>query len=92
MLTFTQFQAVRNVLTQAYGSNEAVTDELVDVILKPGLLPGAVHVFLDFISYSKGSVSLMQKVKASQFHKERRGEIVPPSEQQQAVLNRNPSS
>ncbi|KAF5833880.1 Alpha/Beta hydrolase protein, partial [Dunaliella salina] len=47
-------QAVRNVLTQAYGRKEAVTDELVDAILKPGLAPGAVDVFLDFISYSGG--------------------------------------
>ena len=31
-----------------------VTDELIDVILKPGLEPGALPVFLDFISYSGG--------------------------------------
>jgi pimeloyl-ACP methyl ester carboxylesterase len=31
-----------------------VTDELVDKILSPGLLPGAVDVFLDFICYSGG--------------------------------------
>lgn len=29
-----------------------VTDELVECILSPGLQPGAVDVFLDFISYS----------------------------------------
>lgn len=45
-------------MSQAYGSKEAVTDELVDCILKPGLLPGAVDVFLDFISYSGGPVSV----------------------------------
>eukprot|EP00967_Tisochrysis_lutea_P018996 scaffold21561_cov16-Tisochrysis_lutea.AAC.1 len=49
-------QAVRNVLTQAYGRKEAVTDELVEAILQPGLAPGAVDVFLDFISYSGGPV------------------------------------
>lgn len=48
---------MRNVLLEAYGRKEAVTDELVDVILKPGLQPGAVDVFLDFISFSEGPVS-----------------------------------
>lgn len=47
-------QSVRNILRQCYGDPAAVTDELVDVILKPGLQPGAVDVFLDFISYSGG--------------------------------------
>lgn len=45
---------VRNVLRQCYSDPNAVTDELVDVILKPGLEHGAVDVFLDFISYSGG--------------------------------------
>jgi hypothetical protein len=48
---------VRNILREAYGDKSAVTDELVEVILKPGLEPGAVRVFLDFISYSGGPVS-----------------------------------
>ena len=30
-------QAVKNVLRECYGDKEAVTDELVDFILKPGL-------------------------------------------------------
>ena len=47
-------EGVRNVLQQCYHDTETVTDELVDVILTPGLDPGAVHVFLDFISYSSG--------------------------------------
>lgn len=42
------------MLRQCYGDAAAVDDELVDVILRPGLEPGAVHVFLDFISYSSG--------------------------------------
>ncbi|GBF88496.1 hypothetical protein Rsub_01209 [Raphidocelis subcapitata] len=49
-----QPKAVKNVLRQCYARKEAVTDELVDYILKPGLEPGAVDVFLDFISYSGG--------------------------------------
>ncbi|CAI5509636.1 unnamed protein product [Closterium sp. Naga37s-1] len=47
-------RAVRNVLRQCYGDPATVTDELVDLILKPGLQPGAVDVFLDFICYSGG--------------------------------------
>lgn len=47
-------QTVRNILREAYGRKEAVTEELVDKILSPGLLPGAVDVFLDFICYSGG--------------------------------------
>jgi hypothetical protein len=50
-------QTVRNILREAYGDKSAVNDELVEVILKPGLEPGAVRVFLDFISYSGGPVS-----------------------------------
>jgi len=47
-------QGVRNALEQAYHNKAEVTDELIDVILKPGLEPGATDVFLDFISYSAG--------------------------------------
>ena len=47
-------QGVKSVLQQCYCDKNAVTDELVDAILKPGLEPGAVDVFLDFISYSGG--------------------------------------
>ncbi len=49
-------QTVRNILRQAYGRKDAVTDELVRCILTPGLQDGAVYVFLDFISYSGGPV------------------------------------
>eukprot|EP00899_Mesostigma_viride_P023508 jgi/Mesvir1/4341/Mv06698-RA.2 len=45
---------VKQVLEEAYGNKSAVTDELVDIILQPGLQPGATDVFLDFISYSTG--------------------------------------
>ncbi len=47
-------QGVKSVLQQCYGDPATVTDELVEAILKPGLQPGAVNVFLDFISYSGG--------------------------------------
>ena len=47
-------QTLKNILSQAYGNKEDVNDEIVDVILKPGLTPGAADVFLDFISYSSG--------------------------------------
>ena len=46
--------AVRAVLREAYGDPSQVTDELVDIILTPGLDPRAAPVFLDFISYSSG--------------------------------------
>jgi pimeloyl-ACP methyl ester carboxylesterase len=45
---------VSNILKEAYHDSGAVTDELVDVILKPGMTEGASKVFLDFISYSGG--------------------------------------
>jgi pimeloyl-ACP methyl ester carboxylesterase len=55
-----QTKPLTNILNQAYahvpnrnGPN-AVTDETVQLVLQPGLLPGAVDVFLDFISYSGG--------------------------------------
>lgn len=44
-----QPNALKNILSQAYA--ERVDDEVVDIILKPGLEPGAAEVFLDFISY-----------------------------------------
>ena len=45
---------VRNVLREAYHDEAAVDDVLVRNILEPGLEPGALEVFLDFISYSGG--------------------------------------
>ncbi|GAQ80233.1 alpha/beta-hydrolases superfamily protein [Klebsormidium nitens] len=47
-------KAVKSILQQAYHDDSAVTDELVDFILTPGLQPGAADVFLDFICYSFG--------------------------------------
>ncbi|PRW20472.1 chloroplastic isoform X1 [Chlorella sorokiniana] len=53
-------KGVRQVLQQCYGDPAAVDDELVDIILTPGLQPGAVDVFLDFISYSSGPLPEQQ--------------------------------
>ena len=51
-----QRDALRNILNQAYARNpdlgvRGVDDETVELLLRPGLDPRAVHVFLDFISY-----------------------------------------
>lgn len=45
---------VRNILRQAYINPEAVTDELVDLLLAPAQDPGAMDVFLAFTRYSQG--------------------------------------
>lgn len=57
-------EGVNNVLRQCYHNKAAVTDELVEIVLRPGLQPGAVDVFLDFISYSDGPLpeQLLSKV------------------------------
>ncbi|KAG2300094.1 hypothetical protein Bca52824_036566 [Brassica carinata] len=47
-------ETVRNILSQCYYDSSQVTDELVEAILRPGLEPGAVDVFLEFICYSGG--------------------------------------
>ncbi|KAG8369553.1 hypothetical protein BUALT_Bualt14G0025400 [Buddleja alternifolia] len=46
--------SVRNILCQCYHDTSQVTDELVKIILEPGLDPGAADVFLEFICYSEG--------------------------------------
>jgi pimeloyl-ACP methyl ester carboxylesterase len=45
---------VRKILLQAYGHPESVTDELVDILMKPAADPGAADVFLAFTAYSQG--------------------------------------
>lgn len=47
-------ETVRNILQTAYGDKSTVTDELVDIILKPGMDPRAPPVFLAFICNSAG--------------------------------------
>jgi pimeloyl-ACP methyl ester carboxylesterase len=46
-----QPETLRNILRQAYADPNSIDDETLDIILKPGLQPGAAEVFLDFISY-----------------------------------------
>jgi pimeloyl-ACP methyl ester carboxylesterase len=50
-------QVVRKILLQAYGRPEAVTDELVNLLMQPAYEPGAADVFLAFISYSQGPLA-----------------------------------
>ncbi|WP_017714975.1 alpha/beta fold hydrolase [Kamptonema formosum] len=45
---------VRKILLQAYRRQEAVTDELVEILLAPAKDIGAVDVFVAFTSYSQG--------------------------------------
>ncbi|MGL5035588.1 MAG: alpha/beta fold hydrolase [Microcystaceae cyanobacterium] len=47
-------KTVRNILLQAYGNPEAVTDELIEILMKPAQDPGAADVFLAFTGYSQG--------------------------------------
>lgn len=47
-------KTVRSILLQAYAHPEAVTDELVDILMAPARDPGAVLVFVAFTSYSQG--------------------------------------
>lgn len=47
-------QTVRKILRQAYHRPEAVTDELVELLLKPAKDKGAAEVFLAFTGYSQG--------------------------------------
>jgi pimeloyl-ACP methyl ester carboxylesterase len=58
-------RTVKNILKEAYGDSNQVTDELVEAILSPGLREGAAEVFLDFISYSGGPLpeELLPKCK-----------------------------
>nr|GME11338.1 pheophytinase, chloroplastic [Ipomoea batatas] len=57
--------SVRSILCQCYHDTSQVTDELVEAILRPGLEPGAVDVFLEFICYSGGPLpeELLPQVK-----------------------------
>lgn len=47
-------KAIRKILTQAYASADAVTDELIDIIYQPAQDLGAADVFIAFITYSEG--------------------------------------
>ncbi len=45
---------VKKILQQAYKNPDAVTDELVDILMAPASDPGAVAVFIAFTAYSQG--------------------------------------
>ena len=47
-------KTVKGVLLQAYKRSEAVTDELIDLLLKPAKDDGAVDIFVAFTGYSQG--------------------------------------
>jgi pimeloyl-ACP methyl ester carboxylesterase len=47
-------KTVRQILLKAYVNSEAVTEELVDILMQPAQDPGAVAVFLAFTAYSTG--------------------------------------
>lgn len=57
-------KTVRKILLQAYINPEAVTEELVNLILVPASEPGAVDVFLAFTRYSQGPLpeDLLEKL------------------------------
>jgi len=50
-------KVIRNILEQAYHREEAVTDELVDLLYQPALEEGAADVFLAFTRYSSGPIA-----------------------------------
>jgi pimeloyl-ACP methyl ester carboxylesterase len=47
-------KTVKKILLQAYSNAETVTDELIEILMKPASDPGAAAVFLAFTSYSSG--------------------------------------
>jgi pimeloyl-ACP methyl ester carboxylesterase len=47
-------KVVRKILLQAYRRPEAVSDELIELLMKPSQDPGAADVFLAFTRYSQG--------------------------------------
>jgi pimeloyl-ACP methyl ester carboxylesterase len=52
-----QPKTVKNILYQAYGRREAVTDELVNYLMAPARDPGAADVFLAFTAYDHGPLA-----------------------------------
>ncbi|BBC23900.1 alpha/beta fold hydrolase [Pseudanabaena sp. ABRG5-3] len=47
-------QSVRQILSQAYIQKEAITDELIEILVQPAQNPNAVDVFMAFVRYSQG--------------------------------------
>jgi pimeloyl-ACP methyl ester carboxylesterase len=52
-----QPKIIRRILTQAYARKEAVTDELVNLLIAPARDLGAADVFLAFIQYDQGPLA-----------------------------------
>lgn len=52
-----QAKTVRQALRQAYADKNAVTDELVEMLLRPAQDAGAAEVFLAFTGYSQGPLA-----------------------------------
>lgn len=51
-----QPDSLKKVLKKAYAVNHRVDDELVEILRAPALQPGALEVFLAFISYDDGPI------------------------------------
>jgi len=49
-------QVVKKILLQAYRRPEAVTDELIEILMKPAMDKGAAEVFCAFTRYSQGAL------------------------------------
>ncbi len=47
-------KVIKNLLSQAYQRQEAITEELIELIFQPSQDVGAVEVFLTFTGYSSG--------------------------------------
>jgi pimeloyl-ACP methyl ester carboxylesterase len=47
-------RSVKQILSQAYINKAAITDELIDILIKPAQNPNAVDVFMAFVRYSQG--------------------------------------
>jgi pimeloyl-ACP methyl ester carboxylesterase len=59
-------ETVKQILREPYKVADAVTDELVEVLLTPLLEPGSAEVVFDLLSYSSGPLpeQLLQEVQA----------------------------
>lgn len=57
-------ETVRKILLQAYTRPEAVSDELIDLLMVPASDPGAADVFIAFTAYSQGPLAedLLEKL------------------------------
>ena len=60
-----QRETVRKILLKAYARKEAVTEELLDLLMVPAQDPGAAAVFIAFTGYSQGPLpeDLLEKLR-----------------------------